>query len=77
MAHNEGFLKLVNDAKTRVSEIDIEGQPFYWPEALQAFITHLKTHLRPDIPVVEIDTDINAPAFSQATAQALLDMLKA
>ena len=25
MAHNEGFLKLVNDAKARVHEIDIEG----------------------------------------------------
>lgn len=25
MAHNEGFLKLVNDAKTRVRETDIEG----------------------------------------------------
>ena len=25
MAHNPGFLKLVNDAKSRVQEIDIEG----------------------------------------------------
>ena len=25
MAHNPGFLKLVNDAKSRVKEIDIEG----------------------------------------------------
>ena len=25
MPHNPGFLKLVNDAKTRVQEIDIEG----------------------------------------------------
>ena len=25
MAHNEGFLKLVNDAKSRVRETDIEG----------------------------------------------------
>jgi rhodanese-related sulfurtransferase len=25
MAHNPGFLKLVNDAKARVKEIDIEG----------------------------------------------------
>jgi rhodanese-related sulfurtransferase len=25
MVHNEGFLKLVNDAKTRVRETDIEG----------------------------------------------------
>jgi rhodanese-related sulfurtransferase len=25
MAHNEGFLKLVNDAKSRIRETDIEG----------------------------------------------------
>ncbi len=25
MAHNPGFLKLVNDAKSRVQEMDIEG----------------------------------------------------
>ena len=25
MAHNPGFLNLVNDAKSRVNEIDIEG----------------------------------------------------
>ena len=25
MAHNPGFLKLVNDAKSRVKEIDIDG----------------------------------------------------
>jgi rhodanese-related sulfurtransferase len=25
MVHNEGFLKLVNDAKTRVRETDVEG----------------------------------------------------
>ena len=25
MAHNPGFLKLVNDAKTRVKEIDLDG----------------------------------------------------
>ena len=25
VAHNEGFLKLVNDAKSRIRQIDIEG----------------------------------------------------
>ncbi len=60
-----------------VSEIDVQGKPFYWPEALQAFVTHLKANLRSDIPVVEIDTDINAPTFSEAATRALLAMLKA
>jgi len=58
-----------------VSEIDIEGKPFYAPETLQAFTQRLKANLRKDIPVIEMDTDINDPAFAEATAKALLDML--
>ncbi len=59
------------------SEIDLPDKPFYWPEANQAFIDTLKAHLRPDIPVIEIETDINDPAFSSVTAGALLELVKA
>lgn len=59
------------------SELDLEGQPFWWPEANQAFVDSLKASLRPDIPVVELDCDINDPDFSRQTAQTLLGMLKA
>lgn len=58
------------------SQIDIEGGPFYWPEANQAFITALKHDLREDIPVIEVDYDINAPEFSALVAETLLNMLK-
>ena len=58
-----------------VSEIDVAGKPFYAPETLQKFTECLKANLRKDIPVIEMDTDINDPAFAEATAQALLDML--
>ncbi|MEO8609946.1 MAG: Tm-1-like ATP-binding domain-containing protein [Chloroflexota bacterium] len=58
------------------SELDPKGKPFYWPEATEAFVTALKQHLREDIPVTEMDTDINDPVFSGRVAQALLDMLK-
>ncbi|MDX1995581.1 MAG: Tm-1-like ATP-binding domain-containing protein [bacterium] len=54
------------------SEIDIEGQPFHSPEAIQAFTDTLKANLRSDIPVVELDTHINDPAFAEAAANALL-----
>jgi uncharacterized protein (UPF0261 family) len=61
-----------------VSMIDLEGKPFYLPEANQALFDNLKTNLRPDIPVVEMDCDINDPAFANGCAQALLaDMKKA
>ena len=58
------------------SEIDVKGKPFHSPEAIRAFTDALKADLRPDIPIHEIDTDINDPAFSGLVAQALLDMLK-
>lgn len=57
------------------SQIDLEGQPFYWPETIQAFITALKGDLRQDIPVTELDYDINAPEFSRQVAETLLAML--
>ncbi|UCD42683.1 MAG: Tm-1-like ATP-binding domain-containing protein [Chloroflexota bacterium] len=57
------------------SQLDLEGQPFYWPEANQAFIEALKRDLRQDIPVTELDYDINAPEFSSRVAETLLAML--
>jgi uncharacterized protein (UPF0261 family) len=60
-----------------VSELDVEGKSFYLPEAMEAFVNTLKANLRKDIPIVEMQTEINDPQFSGATAQALLDMLKA
>lgn len=59
-----------------VSEIDVEGQPFHSPAAMTAFTTALKSNLRDDIPIIEMATHINDPAFSEKTAQALLDLLK-
>ena len=57
------------------SQLDLEGQPFYWPETIQAFITALRGDLRQDIPVTELDYDINAPEFSRQAAETLLAML--
>jgi uncharacterized protein (UPF0261 family) len=57
------------------SQLDLEGGPFFWPEANQAFIDALKSSLREDIPVTELDYDINAPEFSSQVAETLLAML--
>jgi len=59
-----------------VSEIDIEGKPFHSPVAIEAFVSGLKATINPNIPVIEIQTDINDPAFARQTANALLQMLK-
>ncbi len=59
-----------------VSELDVEGKPFYDAAALPAFVTALKANLRPDISVVELDMDINDPRFAGAVVNILLNMLK-
>jgi uncharacterized protein (UPF0261 family) len=58
------------------SQIDLQGKPFYWPEANQAFVDALQADLRPDIPILEIDADINDPVFSAKAAQTLLELLQ-
>jgi uncharacterized protein (UPF0261 family) len=58
------------------SEVDRLGQPFWWPEADQAFVDSLKRCLRPDIPVEISDKDVNDPAFSGHVAEKLLEFLK-
>lgn len=59
-----------------LSAIGASGQPFHWPEADQALFDSLKKHLRPDIPVHEVDANINDPEFAEAVARGLLDFLK-
>ncbi len=59
------------------SEIDVAGKPFYLPDAIAAFTTALKSNLRPDIAVHELDTEINDAGFAEATARALLSLLEA
>ena len=58
------------------SELDAPSKPFWQPEADQAFVDALRAGLRPDIPVVLLDHNINDPEFSTAAANMLLDMIK-
>ena len=55
-----------------VSQLDSPGGEFWWPEADAALYGAIKATLRPDIPVVELDLNINDPAFAEATARQLL-----
>ncbi len=56
-----------------VSQLDSPGGEFWWPEADQALYDAIKRHLRPDIPVVELDLNINDPAFADAATARLLE----
>ena len=58
-----------------VSMIDAPGGPFWWPEADGALFDALKAHLRPGIPVIEMDCNINDPEFAQRCAAELLRQL--
>jgi uncharacterized protein (UPF0261 family) len=46
------------------------------PEADRAMFDALKANLRPDISVVEMDTNINDPAFADRAVQMLLQMME-
>ena len=59
-----------------ISVISAPGQPFHDLAADSALFTSLRTHLRPDIPVITQDVEINAPAFARACAEALLEPLR-
>jgi len=58
-----------------LSMIDAEGGPFWWPEADRALLDALKENIRDDIPVIEMDCNVNDPGFAQACAEKLLGMM--
>jgi uncharacterized protein (UPF0261 family) len=60
-----------------VSAIDVEGQPFFDPEADAALIGALREGVdRERVEVVEVDTDVNDPAFATALADRLHELIQ-
>ena len=59
-----------------ISVISAPGQKFNNIAADTALFTNLKSNLRPDIPVVEMDCLINDAVFADACAQNLLANMK-
>jgi uncharacterized protein (UPF0261 family) len=60
-----------------VSMIDSPGGPFWWPEADQALFDELKKNLRREIPVIEVNGNINDAEFAERCAMTLLEHLRA
>ena len=58
------------------SMIDLEGKDFYLPEANTALCETLKSNLREDIKVVEMDCEINDPSFAARCSEELLANLE-
>jgi uncharacterized protein (UPF0261 family) len=59
-----------------VSMLDSLGGQFWDPEADKACYDAIKNNLKPGIPVIESDHNINDPEFADLCAQTLLAMLK-
>ncbi|UCC86541.1 MAG: Tm-1-like ATP-binding domain-containing protein [Anaerolineales bacterium] len=62
--------------KKGVSMLDSPGDRFWDPAADQACYDAIKQNLKPGIPVIEMDYNINDPEFANKCAELLLDMLK-
>lgn len=60
-----------------LSQLDSQGREFWWPEADAALYESLRQALRPDIPVVALEANINDPEFADRAVQELLALMKA
>ena len=60
-----------------ISVISAPGQKFHDPAADKALFDAIKIHLRRDIPVIEMDTEINDRVFAETCAQTLLQSVSA
>jgi uncharacterized protein (UPF0261 family) len=58
-----------------LSVIDAPGGPFWWPEADQALFASLRSSLRREIPVIEMDNNVNDPVFAKRCAETLLELM--
>jgi uncharacterized protein (UPF0261 family) len=56
--------------------LDSPGNRFWDPAADRACFDSIRKNLKPGIRVIEMDNNINDPAFSEKVAMTLLDMLK-
>jgi uncharacterized protein (UPF0261 family) len=58
-----------------VSMLDSPGGRFWDPEADQACYDAIKSNLKPGIPVIELDYNINDSEFAQKCAELMLELL--
>ncbi len=62
--------------KRAISIISAPGQPFHDPVADDALFQAIKSQLRPDVPVIELDCTINDNVFAEACAKTLLGLIQ-
>ncbi len=58
-----------------LSQLDSPGEDFWWPEANEALLNALKENLRKDIPLTEVDANINDAEFAKAVTDKMFEFL--
>jgi uncharacterized protein (UPF0261 family) len=58
------------------SSVDSPGNPTYDPEEDQIFTAELRKTLKKEIPLVEVDANMEDPVFAKAVIKIALDMFK-
>jgi len=58
-----------------VSMLDGDGQPFCDREADRAMFDAIKANVKPGIPIVEVDLNINDPAFAARAVEMMLELM--
>jgi len=78
------FARKLNSAKGPVrivvpmkgwSSVDVPGNPTYDPEQDKVFVNQLRSLLRQDIPIIEVDANMEDPAFAQKILEEALEIL--
>jgi len=59
-----------------VSQLDSPGGAFWDPEADGACYEAIKANLKPGIPIVELDANINDPVFAEKAVEMLLGLME-
>lgn len=59
-----------------VSAIDVEGGPFYDPEADQALFEALRSNLGDNVELIELEHNVNDPEFAHAMVDKLEEYLR-
>jgi uncharacterized protein (UPF0261 family) len=70
----KGKIKFLYPARGFCSQ-DKEGLSLYNPDGNPAFLDELKKNIRPDIPIIEIDTHINDDEFATVAFEQLMEVM--
>jgi len=58
-----------------ISQLDSEGEIFWWPEANQALFDAIRSNSGPNVKILELDCNINDPEFADTASRTLLEMI--